>query len=139
MVYGTFGRGVALLALLALASMGCANVSHHHPKNAAQAKRRGPPPHAPAHGYRHKHGDSELIFDTKLGVYIVLGHDHHYFDGSHYFRWVDGWQVSKNLRGSWTTISTGDVPPGLLKKKARGNGKARGHGKRKSVPAKHGY
>ena len=32
----------------------------------------GPPPHAPAYGYRHHHQGARLAFDSKLGVYVVL-------------------------------------------------------------------
>ena len=32
----------------------------------------GPPPHASAHGYRHKHHDGrELEYDSKIEAYIV--------------------------------------------------------------------
>ena len=133
-----FGLGFALLAILTVASTGCVHVQHDHPAKIARAKRHEPPPHAPAHGYRHKHGDGvDLVFDSKLGVYIVVGYEDHYFNGSRYFRWRDGWQVGTKLRGDWSAISARDLPPGLLKKKGRG--RAKGHGKPKQVPAKHGY
>ena len=37
-------------------------------------KHTGPPPHAPAHGYRHKHPDGvELVYKSNIGGYAVVG------------------------------------------------------------------
>ncbi|MFQ5585276.1 MAG: hypothetical protein ACE5GF_00390, partial [Thermodesulfobacteriota bacterium] len=45
-----------------------------------KSKKHGPPPHAPAHGYRHKHRHGvELMFDGGLGVYIAVGLSGIYF------------------------------------------------------------
>lgn len=89
--------------------------------------RHGPPPHAPAHGHRHKHRSGvELIYDSGLSVYIVVGlADHYFFDG-HYYRFHDSqWQTSTHIsKGSWGPASRGSLPPGL-----RGKGKGRGRGK----------
>src|SRR5262245_650986 len=51
---------------------------HHH---------GGPPPWAPAHGYRHKQhrayqsheGSVELVFDSGIGVYAVVGFPNYYW------------------------------------------------------------
>ncbi len=75
---------------------------YHHPHAHRQARveshahKPGPPPHAPAHGYRHKrHSGPELVFDSALGVYMVVGHEHHYFHDGHYLRRHDGvWRLS---------------------------------------------
>jgi len=89
--------------------------------------RGGPPPHAPAHGYRRKqhvdHGaDLELVFDSGLGVYVVVGIPDLYFFSDHYFRLGDaGWQISLHHDSGWTLAAQSQVPDGLWKSK--GNGK----------------
>lgn len=79
----------------------------------------GPPPHAPAHGYRQKHGHVELQFDTGLGVYVVLGRPYHYYHDGYYYNYRDGWYLSRELRGPWYHIDRKRLPPGLRKKKWR--------------------
>jgi hypothetical protein len=91
-------------------------------------ERGGPPPHAPAHGYRRKHHvenrDVELVFDSGLGVYVVVGFPDVYFDANVFFRLADvGWQVSMRPDGGWTLAAADRVPPGLAKAKG-GNGKS---------------
>ena len=131
------GATLTLAACMSLAVLGC--VSHHHghrPQPPASVRKPGPPPHAPAHGYRHKHRDGiELVFDKKVGVYIVVGHAQIYFHDDHYYRYSSGWQISTSLKGKWASVRTGHVPPGLAKKKAHKSKKKHGHG----PPAKHGY
>ena len=132
----------ALLAGFFLAGFaGC--VHHHHGRGHAATgpvvTKRGPPPHAAAHGYRHKrrHDGVELIFDSGRGVYVVVGLSDHFFHAAHYYRLAGGaWQVSLRLDRGWTALEASALPAGLAKQ--RGTGKARGHGKRQS-PAKHGY
>jgi hypothetical protein len=118
-------------------------VEHDHPQpppGPAEVRRgNGPPPHAPAHGYRRKQqtdlGSVDLVFDSGLGVYVVVGWPDHYWYQDRYYRWVDGvWMASAQLDAGWLTCSSGKVPPGLVKKHATGNGKAPG-GIR--VPASH--
>lgn len=98
----------------------------------------GPPPHAPAHGYRakhHGHGGTavELVFDGDLGVYVVVGLDHHYFHDGHYYRLHSGaWQLSVDLDGPWKAASHRSLPRGL-RMKAKAGGKHKKHG----PPAKH--
>jgi hypothetical protein len=79
---------------------------------------RGPPPHAPAHGYRRKHRDAhadlELVFDSGLGVYVVIGLPGIYFQDEHFFRHTDaGWQISLHHDSGWTLAVQSDVPSGL--------------------------
>jgi hypothetical protein len=77
-------------------------------------KRHGPPPHAPAHGYRHKHGDVVLVFDSALEVYAVHGHAHHYFHGKHYYRSTNsGWEMTTHFGKRWKPCSTKKLPKGL--------------------------
>jgi hypothetical protein len=82
------------------------------------AKRTGPPPHAPAHGYRHKHRDGvELVYKSDIGVYVVVGYDGHYFHKDTYYRLRDDrWQVSVRIDGKWTPVSKKKIPPGLRKR-----------------------
>lgn len=135
----------ALLAGFVLAVFaGC--VHHHHgrrhvPSTVAEptgpvVAKRGPPPHAPAHGYRHKRRQDavDLVFDSGLGVYVVVGLHDHYFHADRYYRLAGGaWQVSLRINRGWTALEASALPPGLAKRRG-----ARGHGKRQH-PAKHGY
>jgi hypothetical protein len=123
---------LAPLALAAALPLG-ACVHHHHEHDGAPGarvvvqERGGPPPHAPAHGYRRKQHvqrgpDLELVFDSGLGVYVVVGTPDLYFFGDHYFRLGDaGWQISLQHDSGWTLAAQGQVPAGLWS--AKGNGK----------------
>ena len=76
--------------------------------------RHGPPPHAPAHGYRHKHHGLELVFDSGPGVYVVIGFPHHYYHKGHYY-WYHGpmWKMSTHMDGPWESVSEDKLPSGL--------------------------
>jgi hypothetical protein len=133
---------IALLAIaLGASSLACTYVEHHHhaPPPHAVEVRQGPPPHAPAHGYRHKHpgpaGSVDLVFDSGLGVYVVVGWPGYYWHQDHYYRFVEGaWMISTRLDAGWVSCSSGKVPPGLVKKHAGPGHKGKG-----KHPAKHGY
>ncbi len=93
----------------------------------------GPPPHASAHGHRHKHHrGAELKFDSALGVYVVVGLPNHFYYDELFFRLHgDSWQVSAQLDGPWESRSSSFVPPGLQSKhdkKHHGKSKGRGAG-----------
>ncbi len=92
--------------------------------------RSGPPSHAPAHGYRHKHQTgAEFRFDSHLGVYIVEGKTNIYFHDGWFVRIRSGiWQASATLDGRWKARSAGWVPPGLRSKHHAKKSKARGRG-----------
>jgi hypothetical protein len=145
----------ALLATAGFLFAGCI-VHHHHGGPPAHPAERhahhGPPPHAPAHGYRWKHPRDhvEMVFDSEVGVYVVVGHSGVYWDGDRYVRWGDGgWTASARIGGGWVSISSGEVPQPLRTRYVSTDGKARtkgrahprgravGHGA--SHPAKHGY
>jgi hypothetical protein len=98
----------------------------------------GPPPHAPAHGYRTKHGGVDLRFDTGIGVYLVLGHPDYYWWDDHYWWFHDGvWQWSVSWGGSYVNVGDpGRVPPGLAKKHGKGQDKDKGKGKGKDKDKK---
>jgi len=140
------GIALAAIAASALAAQGCI-VDHHHrhwgaTSEPAMAKRGGPPPHAPAHGYRHKHRDASgtqvtLRFDTDLGVYVVLGQRDHYWSHSRYFRWSGvHWEVSTQLARGWSVVVNEGVPPHLAAKYTHHKPH---HKKWKRAPAKHGH
>ena len=90
----------------------------------------GPPSHAPAHGYRHKHQTGEEFrFDSALGVYIVEGKTDIYFYDGWFVRIRSGiWQVSATLDGQWKSQPAKWVPPGLRSKHHAKKPKARGRG-----------
>lgn len=101
----------------------------------------GPPPHAPAHGYRHKHRhqgqDLELVFDSDLGVYIVVGVPDRYYWNGYYLRIdADQWYASVNLDSEWEPRSDDSLPPGM--KRHKKHPKAKRGKSWKSPPAK-GY
>jgi len=99
-----------------LALSGCAVYpAHHHDPG------YGPPPHAPAHGYRYKFHDHDLIYDAELGVYVVIGlHNHYYFDGYFYRYDHDHWYYSHDIDRDWRDYRNGKLPPGLAKKHGHG-------------------
>ena len=138
-------RLASVASLLLAAALPLPACHHHHggggPSGPEVVVRDhgGPPPHAPAHGYRHKHktpdGTINLIFDSGLGVYVVVGWPDHYWHRDHYLRYVEGsWMTSRQIDGGWVTCGSGSVPSGLVQKHARAEQK-RG---RWSHPAKHG-
>lgn len=115
---------LALVASLGLAAttLGCLHV--HHGQTSAAA---GPPPWAPAHGHRHRHQGVDLVFDTGLGVYGVVGLPGVYFHRNQYLRLQAGtWQRAVRADGPWLVVSTRKVPPGLHKHFAHRHGKRRG-------------
>ncbi len=96
----------------------------------------GPPPHAPAHGYRHKHPHGvNIMFDSGLGVYVVVEMAGVYFHNGLYLRFMDDhWESAAHFKGPWGTALHEKVPPKLKKsklkkKKKKHPGKGRGKGK----------
>jgi hypothetical protein len=125
-------------------ALGCTHASvgvgdgHDH-GHVTTAKGHGPPPHAPAHGYRrkhhdaHHHGELELVFDSGLGVYVVVGFPLHYWlDGTYYRERSGSFEIAASIDGPWRTSAS--VPPGLAGKakgkssNGKGNAKANGKG-----------
>jgi hypothetical protein len=105
------------------------------PKGPVIARKAGPPPHAPAHGYRRKHpSGAELRFDARLDVYTVVGRADVYFHDGWFIRIQSGiWQVSATLNGPWEPRDASWVPPGLRSKYQAENRKGRGHGAAKGA------
>jgi hypothetical protein len=83
-------------------------------------KHTGPPPHAPAHGYRHRHSNGvELVYESNIGAYVVVGYTDHYFYRDKYYRFGGAsWEVSLNIKKGWEPVSAKKLPPGLRKKHA---------------------
>ena len=137
-------RIAGALASLALLS-GC---FHAHARHHGYARRGpapvvvhapGPPPHAPAHGYRHKlaHHGVELAYESSLGVYAVVGWNDLFFYDDHFYRQVDdGWEVSLRINGGWAVAERSRLPRHLAKRMHRKH--HRKHGKKhRQHPAKH--
>lgn len=118
---------LASAALLTVTFGACVVVDHD--SRPVMVKKGGPPPHAPAHGHRKKHGAVDLAFDSGIGVYVVVGHPHYYWDGRVYLRWSGArWESCDRLDGVWVVEGPDRLPPGLAKKY---------HGKRDPVPKGH--
>ena len=91
-----------------------------------------PPTHAPAHGYRHKHKKHDLIFDTGVGVYVVVGFIDHYFNEGQYYRYRKGiWETARSLDGLWREEAGHVLPGKLYQSKAEKSHPGKGHGKGK--------
>jgi hypothetical protein len=109
---------VLLILATAMLSLGLAGCGDRHSVRYAddgRYYRDGPPPHAPAHGYRAKHHHHDMIYDSRLGAYVVLGYDNYYYNDGWYFRYVDGfWQINVNLDDrDWRQADYYRVPEGL--------------------------
>lgn len=107
-----FTFGVTGCATRTAVGVGYGDGPHYH--------KEGPPPHAPAHGYRHKYHQHDYVYDSKIGAYVVLGYDDHFYIDELYYRYRDGgWQVSVHLDGhDWRHIDDRKVPYKLRKSKA---------------------
>lgn len=133
---------ILLIGLLFLSGCNTLRIGTPGPRSAPPKKayhKPGPPPHAPAHGYRHKHHDGcELEYDSRTGVYIVLNAPDIYFSNNLYIRLAtDGiWMVSRILEEGWR-VAVGDEVPHKLKeyrgekkkKKKKKSKKGKGHKK----------
>jgi len=123
-----FAGAVALVAVCWTLSSCGSSVRYTNTGSVEHAKKHGPPPHAPAHGYRHKHGNTVLVFDSAREVYVVKGHSDHYFHNKHYYRSTkSGWEFTTHLDGPWKPASSKKLPKGLRKsvqvEKGKGKGK----------------
>ncbi len=118
---------ILLAALSALLLSACVSHQPHH-----YGYEQGPPPHAPAHGYRAKHGHHDLVYDSGLGAYVVLGYDDLYYLDDHYYRFHDGyWLYSRYIDDDWRRIDYDHVPSRLRHSRDHGDRdhKHRGRGR----------
>lgn len=104
-------------------------------------KGHGPPPHAPAHGYRAKHDDGcDLRYDRNVGCYAVVGYtDYYYSDGAFIRYSAKGWEMSAHVGSGWSAVEVSRVPqPLVVKYEGKGHGKSKGgKGKNKDKEHKH--
>ena len=84
-------------------------------RSPGKKKGYGPPPHAPAHGRRHKLPKGvQIVYDSPSGVYVVVGYERHYYLDGLYYRFCNGqWQVSVAIESGWKTAPEQSLPPGL--------------------------
>ena len=131
-------RIACALGVLALLS-GCFHgFAPHHGRHGGHVPlailAAGPPPHAPAHGHRHRHEHEgvELVFDSALGVYAVVGWANHFFHDGHFYRQgAAGWELSVRIDRGWGVAEHSRLPKRLAK-----HGHRKHHKKRKHHPAK---
>lgn len=116
---------IVLLLATGIALLGCSRTviraggthsGNGRTTQTVQNDKKGPPPHAPAHGYRHKHSDGiVLVFDSKLGVYVVSGYTNlYYYQDRFYRQHKNNWQSSGHYEGPWRNSPGNTVPTGLL-------------------------
>ena len=135
---------IVVLLATSIAVLSCSRTviraggSNGRTTDTAKADKKGPPPHAPAHGYRHKHGDGVvLVFEASLGVYVVSGHKDLYYHKDRYYRlYKSKWQSSGKIDGPWRKSPDNKIPPGLQENVAeaddsKGKGKDEDKGKGK--------
>lgn len=116
----------ATMVLVSCRSVRVRRTSSH--KHGRVQRVQGPPPHAPAHGYRHKHQEHgvELVYDSGLGVYVVVElPNHFYFEGRYYRHGESQWEIGVHVDGPWEVVVEDSLPKGLRGKK-KGKGKAKG-------------
>lgn len=117
----SIARGLALLAsvLCASAALGCVVVKPTETREVVVTpppRGKGPPAHAPAHGYRRKFQQDgvTLELDETRNVYVVVGLEDVFFFEKRYYRCGEGkWFASPRPDGAWVAIVIGDVPAGL--------------------------
>lgn len=118
--------GLMTCGLIALS--GCHVHDHGVRPAPVRARRPGPPPHAPAHGYRHHHRSGvDMVFDHGLGVYTVVGMPYYYYRGYFYRRHRGAWERSREPRRGWRRANRDGVPRKLRHKyERRKHGRGRG-------------
>jgi hypothetical protein len=112
-VYIICGTCISILFLSGCGTTGVSIQGQGYDRHGTQYHRPGPPPHAPAHGYRHKNPDGyNLVYDSRKGAYIVVNVPYTYYGNNFYLRLSsDGsWLVSTRLDGRWRLAVHGEVP-----------------------------
>ncbi len=99
--------------------------------------RNGPPPHAPAHGYRQKHNRDGVVltYDSGIAVYVVSGYKNCWYNDGFYFRLSGStWEMSARISGPWkVAVVDRDVPVKLKSKYAVAKSKPAKKGKSKKA------
>ena len=113
---------IAILALPIALLVGCVGStavrydSNPHYRYSDVYYRSGPPPYAPAHGYRHHYHNHDMIYDSGIRAYILVGLPGYYYDDGFYFRYSNiGWQFSVRLNDGWRATDERRVPKTLWK------------------------
>ena len=115
----------AVLACAVLTLVSCESLTIG--RKSGGKRGHGPPPHAPAHGYRHKHQGVELVYDSGRGVYVAVEFPLHFYLKGSFYRFHDSeWEISANIKGPWKVIAEEELPPGLQAKE-KGKGKSKEH------------
>ena len=105
---------IAFVTAIIILLTGCVESASVRYGDSGSHYKNGPPPHAPAHGYRHKHRSHDMSYDSGLGAYVVLGKNNYYFDNGLYFRYRNGdWQASINIDSGWHNAGKHIVPKKL--------------------------
>ena len=102
------------LSTVAIILPGCASTGI----TIGQPAKKGPPAHAPAHGYRRKnrHG-LQMTFDSNLGVYVLMDYPmHFYWDGRYFRKSKNKWESSSDINKKWKSIKKEQLPKGLQNK-----------------------
>jgi hypothetical protein len=116
MTFKTTTSFVVTLACALLMVASCLTLEAYH--TPGKKRGHGPPPHAPAHGYRCKLPSKvEVVFDSNCGVYVVVGLEKHFWLNGQYYRFCNGqWEVSMTIESGWEVVREEKLPPGLCKK-----------------------
>jgi hypothetical protein len=129
MRFKSISLSIVVLVCATLMLVSCSSFSIGAGSGRRRVYRHGPPPHAPAHGYRHKQHGVELVYDSGRGVYVVIDlPNHYYFKGRYYRRGEVQWEVGVQIDGPWEFISEDAMPKGI-RAKEKGKGKAKGKSK----------
>ena len=127
------------ISLLSIILIGCVDSASVRYGDSRPHYKNAPPPHAPAHGYRHKHKKHDMYYDSGLSVYVVMGLHDLYFDNGIYYRYRNsGWQVSTSIGGHWQDTVSRAIPSKLYKSKMKDikHKKSKKHGKGKDKQKK---
>jgi len=124
------------LTFSTLVFVSCRSVTVRRSSGHKHGRVQGPPPHAPAHGYRHKQHGVELVYDSGRGVYVVVELPNHFYFKGHYYRQRETqWEIGVHVDGPWEVVVEESLPKGLRGKKGKGKpkehpGKGLGLGKK---------
>jgi len=112
---------VFIILLCSNLLVGCSKTVKYLPPGKVKYIKQGPPPHAPAHGYRYKHEHGVVLeYDNKLGVYIVLEKPALYFYNGLYIKFSGGhWMVASHFKEPWRKAIKGEIPDKFKKAKSK--------------------